>query len=57
MIFAQRRSQDFITPARVVALEEWSGRTVLEAVTSFHIPVEVRVKVRLETKDADEGYL
>ena len=57
MIFAQRRSQDFITPARVVALEEWSGRTVLEAVTSFHIPVEVRINVRLKTMDGDEGYL
>ncbi|KAL5501919.1 hypothetical protein ACEPAH_9180 [Sanghuangporus vaninii] len=40
MIFAQRRSQDFITPLRVAALEEWSGRVVLEALTSFHIPVE-----------------
>ncbi|OCB91137.1 purine and uridine phosphorylase [Sanghuangporus baumii] len=40
MIFAQRRSQDFITPLRVAALEEWSGRVVLEALTSFHIPAE-----------------
>ncbi|KAL5519701.1 hypothetical protein ACEPAG_1361 [Sanghuangporus baumii] len=40
MIFAQRRSQDFIAPSRVAALEEWSGRVVLGALTSFHIPAE-----------------
>ncbi|KAI5115984.1 hypothetical protein M0805_004641 [Coniferiporia weirii] len=40
MIFADRRSQDFIEPARVKALEAWSGRAVLDALSAFYIPEE-----------------
>ncbi|EJC98348.1 purine and uridine phosphorylase [Fomitiporia mediterranea MF3/22] len=40
MIFANRRTQDFISPTRVQELEEWSGQAVLGALTGFGIPVE-----------------
>lgn len=40
MIFANRRTQDFISPTRVQELEEWSGQAVLGALTGFSIPVE-----------------
>ena len=41
MIFAQQRSQDFISPAQVIALEERSGRAVLDALSSFSIADKV----------------
>ncbi|KAH8111151.1 purine and uridine phosphorylase [Phellopilus nigrolimitatus] len=40
MIFANRRSQEFIDPARVGALEAWSGRATLDALSAFHVPKE-----------------
>lgn len=43
MIFANRLSQDFINPQRVLDLEAWSGRAVLDAITSFDIASEVRM--------------
>ena len=39
MIFASRLSQEMIKPEAVVALEEWSGRAVLEAVAGFTLNV------------------
>lgn len=42
MVFANRTSQDFITPAQVAELEAWSGRGVLDALRGFEIPSEVR---------------
>lgn len=41
MIFANRVTQDFITPEAVKATEAWSGRAVLEALAAFSIPNEV----------------
>lgn len=41
MIFANRVTQDFITPEAVKATEAWSGRAVLEALAAFSIPSEV----------------
>ncbi|TFK70867.1 purine and uridine phosphorylase [Pluteus cervinus] len=38
MIFASRLSQDFITPADVKELEDWTGQAVLKALTQFPIP-------------------
>ncbi|PCH32973.1 purine and uridine phosphorylase [Wolfiporia cocos MD-104 SS10] len=40
MVFASRTSQDFITPEQVVDVEAWTGRAVLEALTSFKIEPE-----------------
>lgn len=42
MVFASRTSQDFITPQEVADLEAWTGRGVLEALSSFEIPSSVR---------------
>lgn len=41
MVFAARTSQDFITPQKVVEIEAWTGRAVLEALIAFEIPNEV----------------
>ncbi|KAF8839768.1 purine and uridine phosphorylase [Paxillus ammoniavirescens] len=38
MVFASRRSQDFITPQQVSELEAWSGGAVLEALRVMNIP-------------------
>ncbi|KAF9220370.1 purine and uridine phosphorylase [Gyrodon lividus] len=38
MVFASRRSQDFITPKQVSELEAWSGRAVLEALQAMNVP-------------------
>ncbi|KAF7325006.1 Uridine phosphorylase [Mycena kentingensis (nom. inval.)] len=40
MIFAARGSRDFITPAQVDVLEEWTGRGVLDALVAMDIPAE-----------------
>ena len=37
MIFANRKTQDFIEPSRVAELETWSGNLVLEALAEFPI--------------------
>lgn len=37
MVFASRTSQEFITPEQVVKIEAWSGRAVLEALTSLDL--------------------
>ncbi|OSX68167.1 hypothetical protein POSPLADRAFT_1043294 [Postia placenta MAD-698-R-SB12] len=37
MVFASRTSQEFITPEQVVEIEAWSGRAVLEALTSLDL--------------------
>jgi len=37
MVFASRTSQDFISPERVLDVEAWTGRAVLEALTTLHI--------------------
>ena len=41
MIFADRKTQDFISPDRVTKLERWSGEAVLKALTEFYISREV----------------
>lgn len=41
MVFAARNSCDFITPAQVKNLEEWSAHAVLEALAMFNINSEV----------------
>ncbi|KIK97583.1 hypothetical protein PAXRUDRAFT_211354 [Paxillus rubicundulus Ve08.2h10] len=38
MVFASRRSQDFITPQQVSELEAWSGGAVLEALRAMNVP-------------------
>lgn len=42
MIFACRRTQSFIEPEQVAELEAWSGLAVLQALSGFKIPPEVR---------------
>jgi hypothetical protein len=42
LVFASRTSERFITPQEVTELEAWTGRGVLEAVTSFQIEADVR---------------
>ncbi|KAG8987040.1 hypothetical protein FRB90_003627 [Tulasnella sp. 427] len=37
MIFAQRQSQDFITPEEVVVRETWAGKACLEALVKFNL--------------------
>ncbi|EIN14751.1 purine and uridine phosphorylase [Punctularia strigosozonata HHB-11173 SS5] len=37
MVFAQRLSQDFITPEKVAELEAWAGKGVLDALVAFEI--------------------
>ena len=37
MVFASRTSQDFITPQQVAAIEAWTGRAVLEALSGIEI--------------------
>ncbi|KIO16453.1 hypothetical protein M407DRAFT_246975 [Tulasnella calospora MUT 4182] len=37
MIFAQRQSQDFITPEEVVLRENWAGKACLEALVKFNV--------------------
>ena len=41
MVFASRRSQDFITPTQVEELEAWCGAAVLHALIHFDIPASV----------------
>lgn len=41
MVFASRTSQEFITPEQVVEIEAWSGRAVLEALTSLDLDQNV----------------
>ena len=41
MVFAARKSKDFITPQKVAEIEAWTGRAVLEALVAFEIPDEV----------------
>jgi hypothetical protein len=43
--FANRETRDFITPAQVEVLEEWSGKAVCQALITVHIPLEVRREV------------
>ncbi|KIJ63992.1 hypothetical protein HYDPIDRAFT_133286 [Hydnomerulius pinastri MD-312] len=38
MVFASRSSQDFITPDRVLEVEAWCGRGVLEALWATDVP-------------------
>lgn len=45
MVFASRSSQDFISPEQVNEVEKWSGRGVLEALSKFDIPPEVRLSM------------
>ncbi|KAI0344335.1 hypothetical protein BDW22DRAFT_1355712 [Trametopsis cervina] len=47
IIFAARNSREFITPEEVARIEDWSGRSVLEALIGFQVAPE-----RLHT---DEG--
>lgn len=39
MIFAQRQSQDFITPEEVELRENWAGKACLEALVKFNVEV------------------
>lgn len=41
MVFAARLSKSFITPDEVIALETWSGRGILDALTGISIPDDV----------------
>lgn len=41
IVFAARNSREFIKPEDVVRLEEWCGRSVLEALVGFEIAPEV----------------
>jgi uridine phosphorylase len=41
MVFAARRSNEFITPAGVLAAEAWASRGVLDALVQFPIDAEV----------------
>ena len=43
IIFAARKSRDFITPEQVAEIETWCGLGVLEALRTFEINPEVRV--------------
>jgi uridine phosphorylase len=43
IVFANRTSRDFITPAEVEAVEFWTGEAVLECLATFEIPTNVRV--------------
>lgn len=47
MVFASRSSQEFITPEKVLELEEWSGRGVLEALRGFEIRTNVSCSIFL----------
>ena len=41
IIFAARNSREFIKPEDVVRIEEWCGKSVLEALVGFEIAPEV----------------
>jgi uridine phosphorylase len=41
MVFAARLSKDFITPDEVIALETWSGKGILDALTGISLPEDV----------------
>lgn len=41
IVFAARNSRDFITPEQVVRIEEWCGKSVLEALRGLDIAPEV----------------
>lgn len=41
IIFAARSTRDFITPEQVVRIEEWCGKSVLEALIGLDIAPEV----------------
>ncbi|KAF8961180.1 nucleoside phosphorylase domain-containing protein [Flammula alnicola] len=41
MVFASRKSQDFITPQQVEELENWTGKGVLNALVNIEIPQDV----------------
>jgi uridine phosphorylase len=38
MVFASRKSQDFITPKQVEELENWSSQGILNALVEINIP-------------------
>ncbi|EKM60252.1 uncharacterized protein PHACADRAFT_246117 [Phanerochaete carnosa HHB-10118-sp] len=41
IVFAARESSAFITPAEVEEIENWTGRSILEALARFYIAPEV----------------
>ncbi|PPQ90719.1 hypothetical protein CVT25_005027 [Psilocybe cyanescens] len=41
MVFASRKSQDFITPEQVQEVEDWAGQGVLNALINIDIPKDV----------------
>ena len=41
IIFAARNSREFIQPEDVVRIEEWCGKSILEALAGFAISLEV----------------
>lgn len=45
MVFAERKSGAFITPAAVVELEEWAGKACLDTLITFPLHVSPRLEV------------
>jgi uridine phosphorylase len=44
IVFAARGTRDFITPEEVERTENWCGRGVLEALSTFAISAEVKIQ-------------
>lgn len=49
MVFAARKSKDFIAPEQVESLEGWCAHAMLQALASFNINPAVRLQSRLHT--------